>query len=126
MQGQQVPMGSLSTFTGPKAGAYQTSDMARVTGLSTFLASSAAGKSGTEIVKLLKSLGIPGSGPKGEYTAQDVLAAQTEGQNEAFWSNFLRGEATSMPEYLGGPDYPVPTYVGPDYSGYDYGGNEYP
>jgi hypothetical protein len=100
MQGQAVPMGSLSTFTGPKAGSYRTSDLANVTGLSTFLASSAAGKSGAQIVDLLKSLGIKGSGPAGSYTAEDVLAAQTEGQNEAFWSNFLRGEDTSIPEYL--------------------------
>jgi hypothetical protein len=100
MQGQAVPMCSLSTFTGPKAGSYRTSDLANVTGLSTFLASSAAGKSGAQIVDLLKSLGIKGSGPAGSYTAEDVLAAQTEGQNEAFWSNFLRGEDTSIPEYL--------------------------
>jgi hypothetical protein len=100
MQGQQVPMGTLQTFTGPKAGSYRTSDLANVTGLSTFLASSAAGKSGEQIVGLLKSLGIKGSGPAGSYTAEDVLAAQTEGQNEAFWSNFLRGEDTSIPEYL--------------------------
>jgi hypothetical protein len=100
MQGQQVPMGTLQTFTGPKAGSYRTSELANVTGLSTFLASSAAGKSGAQIVDLLKSLGIKGSGPAGSYTAEDVLAAQTESQNEAFWGNLLRGESTSIPQYL--------------------------
>jgi hypothetical protein len=95
MQGQAVPMQTTEKFVGPKGkDFYQNSALGNVTGLSTFLASSAAGKSGTEIVKLLKSLGIPGSGSKGEYTSEDVLRAQTEAQNENFWASVLRPNST--------------------------------
>jgi hypothetical protein len=31
-----------------------------------------------------------GSGPSGSYTAEDVLQAQTEAQNENFWASLLR------------------------------------
>ena len=133
MQGQAVPMGTTEKFVGPKAGAYQTSGLANVTGLSTFLASSSAGKSGTEIVKLLKSLGIPGSGSKGEYTAEDVLQAQTEAQNESFWASVLRPNTPtqsgmSFEDYLSPLD---PDQAGQDFMDYamrdqNTGGYEYP
>lgn len=104
MQGQAVPMGTTEKFVGPKAGSYQASGLANVTGLSTFLASSAAGKSGAQIVDLLKSLGIKGSGPSGSYTAEDVLQAQTEAQNENFWASLLNPNSSSaeLSQYTGG------------------------
>lgn len=134
MQGQAIPLGTTEKFVGPKAGAYQASGLANVTGLSTFLASSAAGKSGSQIVDLLKSLGIRGSGPSGSYTAEDVLQAQTEAQNENFWASLLRPDGgTSIQDYIE-PDYvsPLdPAQAGQDFMDYalrdqNTGGYEYP
>ena len=132
MQGQAIPMQTTDKFVGPRGkGYYQESGLANVTGLSTFLASAATGKSGTEIVKLLKSLGIPGSGSKGEYTAEDVLRAQTEAQNENFWASVLRPDTTSIGQSF--EDYASPANFETDDYGNriyfetdDYGNRTYP
>jgi hypothetical protein len=44
MKGLTVPTGQTSTFVGPKAGAYQNSDLANITGILSMLGSTAGGK----------------------------------------------------------------------------------
>lgn len=114
MQGQTLPVASTQTFTGPKAGAYQTSGMQNIalTGLSSVLAAQAANKAAPEIATLLKSLGIKGSGPQGSYTEKDILQAQQEAQNESYWASLLRNE--SVPTYWepGGGDYNYESFGG--------------
>jgi hypothetical protein len=44
MRGYEVPQSQTSTFVGPKAGSYQTSDLANITGVLSLLGSAAGGK----------------------------------------------------------------------------------
>lgn len=122
MQGQQVPLGSTQTFVGPKAGAYQTSDISRVMGLGTFLGSAAAGKAGSRIVDFVKALGVTPSGPGGRVTQQDIAQAglygspsdwereytrflenqanQAEDIDNSYWQSLIQGGGTSSPSDL--------------------------
>jgi hypothetical protein len=63
MRGITVPGGQTSTFTGPKAGSYQTSDLANISGVLSLLGSTAGGKgmqtvagAGAGLVDYLKGL----------------------------------------------------------------------
>jgi hypothetical protein len=63
MRGITVPGGQTSTFVGPKAGSYQTSDLANVMGVLSMLGSTAGGKgmqtvagAGAGLVDYLKGL----------------------------------------------------------------------
>lgn len=53
MRGLTVPTGQTSTFVGPKAGSYQTSDLANVTGILAMLGATKEGTTGDNLYKWL-------------------------------------------------------------------------
>jgi hypothetical protein len=74
MRGLTVPGGQTSTFVGPKAGSYQTSDLANVMGVLSMLGSTAGGKgmqtvagAGAGLVDYLKGLASGNSNLFGGY-----------------------------------------------------------
>ena len=74
MRGITVPGGQTSTFVGPKAGSYQTSDLANISGVLSLLGSTAGGKgmqtvagAGAGLVDYLKGLATGNSNLFGGY-----------------------------------------------------------
>ena len=73
-RGLTVPGGQTSTFVGPKAGSYQTSDLANISGVLSLLGSTAGGKgmqtvagAGAGLVDYLKGLASGNSNLFGGY-----------------------------------------------------------
>ncbi len=86
MRGYTVPGGQTSTFVGPKAGSYQTSDLANIMGVLSMLGSTAGGKgmqtvagAGAGLIDYLKGLG---SGNTNLFGGYKVDPSEFAGANE--------------------------------------------
>jgi hypothetical protein len=85
MRGITVPGGQTSTFTGPKAGSYQTSDLSNILGVLSVLGSTAGGKgmstvagAGSGLIDYLKGVATGNTGLFGGF---NVDATEFAGQN---------------------------------------------
>jgi hypothetical protein len=74
MRGFTVPGSQTSTFVGPKAGSYQNSDLANITGVLSLLGSTAGGKglqtvagAGAGLIDYLKGIGSGNTNIFGNY-----------------------------------------------------------
>lgn len=90
MRGFTVPGSQTSTFVGPKAGSYQTSDLANIMGVLSMLGSTAGGKgmqtvagAGSGLLDYLKGIGTGNKGLFGGFTVDpsEFAGANAAGTN---------------------------------------------
>jgi hypothetical protein len=87
MRGFTVPGGQTSTFVGPKAGSYQNSDLANITGVLSMLGSTAGGKglqtvagAGSGLIDYLKGL-TSGNGNTNLFGGYKIDPSEFAGAN---------------------------------------------
>lgn len=90
MRGFTIPQNQTQTFTGPKAGSYQTSDLANIMGVLSMLGSTAGGKglqtvagAGSGLIDYLKGIGTGNKGVFGDFTVDptEFAGANAAGTN---------------------------------------------
>ena len=90
MRGFTIPQNQTQTFTGPKAGSYQTSDLANIMGVLSMLGSTAGGKglqtvagAGSGLIDYLKGIGTGNKGVFGDFNVDptEFAGANAAGTN---------------------------------------------
>ena len=84
MQGQQVPLGTTQTTTGPgQAGQYQQSDLSNLVTLTSLIGSAGAGTAGSRVIDFLSKLKLPTDFFSDSGSFQNQLDEFTKALNEA-------------------------------------------
>jgi len=93
MRGFTIPQNQTQTFTGPKAGSYQTSDLSNIMGVLSMLGSTAGGKglqtvagAGSGLIDYLKGIGTGNKGVFGDFNVDPTeFAGQNANGTPVYW-----------------------------------------